>query len=174
MDNPHSILLYLRPTRLIYVRARGCYVDMIPKAWNRLFQLLDANGLYASLGRGYGLAHDNPLVVGPQNCRYDACVEIRSGLEERSLRAFGITTLQGGAYARRRLSGSYDHMRSAVQDVYSEFTPLPGLCFDENRPVVSIYVDNPNCFAERDLRSDICVPVIADDESIHPRLAVSA
>lgn len=173
MNNPHSILLYLRPTRLIYVRVRGCYADIIPEAWDRLFRLLDANGLYASLGRGYGLARDNPLEIDPQNCRYDACVEIHPGLEERSLRAFGSTTLPAGAYACRRFSGSYDHMRSTVQDIYSQFRPLPGLCFDENRPVVSIYMDNPNRFADSDLRSDICVPVIADDDCVHPRLAAS-
>lgn len=174
MDNPHSILLYLRPTRLIYVRARGCYADVIPKAWDHLFQLLDDAGLYASLGRGYGLAHDNPLQVDPHNCRYDACVEVRSGIEERSLSAFGTTTLPGGVYACRRLSGSYDQMRCTVENIFSQYRPLPGLCLDQNRPVVSIYVDNPNYYADSDLRSDICVPVIADEESVFPSLAASA
>jgi AraC family transcriptional regulator len=174
MDNPHSVLLYLRPTRLIYARERGCYPDTIPKAWAKLFAWLHANGLYTSLGRGYGLARDNPWEIGPQNCRYDACVEIRSEVEDKALRELGVTTLPGGAYACQRLSGSYDRMRSAVQNVYSEFTPLPGLCFDENRPVVSIYFDNPNRLVDRDLRSDICVPVIADDEYARPKLAASA
>jgi len=174
MNNPHSILLYRRPMRLIYVRTKGCYAEMIPEAWDRLFRLLNANGLYASLGRGYGLAHDNPLDVGPQNCRYDACVEIRSDIEGRSLRPFGITMLPGGAYACQRLLGSYDQMRSTVENVYSQFRPLPGLCFDRSRPVVSIYMDNPTCLADRDLRSDICVPVMADEECASPRLAVSA
>jgi AraC family transcriptional regulator len=174
MDNPHSVLIYLRPTRLIYVRETGRYEDTIPKAWAKLFSWLNANGLYASLGRGFGLARDNPLEIGRQNCRYDACVEIRSELEDRALRELGITTLPGGAYACRRLSGSYDRMRSVVANVYSEFAPLPGLCFDENRPVVSLYVDNPIRFRDRDLRADICVPVIADDEIVRPRFAASA
>lgn len=173
MDNPHSILLYLRPTRLIYVRERGLYNDAIPKAWDRLFQLLDDTGLYASLGRGYGMAHDNPLHIDPKNCRYDACVEIRSGLEERSLREFGTTTLPGGPYACRRLSGSYDQMRSTVENVYTRFKPFPGLCFDQNRPVVSIYMDNPNAYADKDLRSDICVPISTVEEAAPPPLAAN-
>lgn len=174
MDNQHSVLLYLRPTRLIYARERGCYADAIPKAWAKLFAWLHANGFYTSIGRGYGLARDNPLEIGRQNCRYDACVEIRSEVEDRALRELGVTTLPGGVYVCRRLSGSYDRMRSAVENVYSEFTPLPGLCFDENRPIVSIYFDNPNRLVDRDLRSDICVPVIADDDYARPKLAVSA
>lgn len=174
MNNPHSVLVYLRPTRLIYVRETGLYQDVIPKAWARLFAWLNANGLYASLGRGYGLARDNPLEIGAENCRYDACVEVPSDIEDRALRELGITTLPGGAYACRRLTGSYDRMRSIVARVHSEFTPYPGLCFDENRPVVSIYVDNPNRYRDVDLRSDICVPIIAADDVVHSRLAATA
>lgn len=173
MDNPHSVLLYLRPIRLVHVRETGRYCDTIPKAWTQLFQWLDANGLKASLGRGYGLAHDNPAFAGGQNCRYDACVEIRSNVEDKAFRDLSVRTLPGGAYACRRLSGSYDLMRAAVQNVHSEFVPLPGLCFDKSRPVVSIYVDNPNYFVAGDLRADICVPVIADDDYAALRLAVN-
>jgi AraC family transcriptional regulator len=174
MDNTHSVLIYLRPTRLIYVRETGPYEDTIPTAWNRLFAWLDTNGLHAALGRGYGLARDNPLEIGRKNCRYDACVEVRSNLEDKAIRELGVTTLPGGVYVCRRLSGNYDRMPPAVQNVYSQFTPLPGLCFDENRPVVSIYVDNPNRLVDGELRSELCVPVIADDEYIRPRLAASA
>lgn len=173
MYNPHSILLYLRPTRLIYVRATGSYGDVIPKAWERLFRLLDDRGLHESIGRGYGMAHDNPLDVGSKNCRYDACVEIRSGIEERSLPEFGITTLPAGPYACHRLSGRYDQMRSAVENVYARFRPLPGLCIDQHRPVVSIYMDNPNNYADQDLRSDICVPVSTVEEIIPSRMAAN-
>jgi AraC family transcriptional regulator len=173
MYNPHSILLYLRPTRLIYVRATGSYGDVIPKAWERLFRLLDDSGLYESIGRGYGMAHDNPLDVGSKNCRYDACVEIRSGIEERSLPELGITSLPAGPYACRRLSGSYDQMRSTVENVHARFQPLPGLRFDQHRPVVSIYMDNPNNYADQDLRSDICVPVSTVEETIPSRMAAN-
>ncbi|HVZ06150.1 GyrI-like domain-containing protein [Hyphomicrobium sp.] len=174
MNNPHSVLVYLRPTRLIYVRETGPYTDIIPKAWAKLFAWLNDNGLYASLGRGYGLARDNPLEVGLENCRYDACVEVRPELEDKALRELGVATLPGGAYACRRLTGSYDRMRSLVANVYSEFAPPAGLCFDENRPVVSIYVDNPNRYRDVDLRSDICVPIVAADEVVYPKFAESA
>lgn len=160
MSNPHSVLIYLRPTRLMYVRETGPYERTIPKAWERLTAWLNDNGLYAPIGRGYGLARDNPADITDQNCRYDACVELVPELEDRAIRDFGITTLQGGAYACRRLSGSYARMHSVVANVYSEFKALPGLAFDGNRPVVSIYIDNPNRFAENELRADICVPVM--------------
>ncbi len=51
-------------------------------------------------------------------------------------------------------------MHSVAANVYSEFVALPGLSFDGNRPVVSIYIDNPNRHAEHELRADICVPAM--------------
>ena len=143
MQNPHSVLVYLRPTRLMYVRETGPYDRTIPKAWQRLTTWLNDNGLYAPIGRGYGLARDNPADVINQNCRYDACVEIPPEVEDRALRDLGITTLPGGAYACRRLAGSYSRMHSVAANVYSEFVALPGLSFDGN-----------------ELRADICVPAM--------------
>jgi AraC family transcriptional regulator len=127
MQNPHSVLVYLRPTRLMYVRETGPYDRTIPKAWQRLTTWLNDNGLYAPIGRGDGLARDNPADVINQNCRCDACVEIPPEVEDRALRDLGITTLPGGAYACRRLAGSYSRMHSVVANVYSEFVALPGL-----------------------------------------------
>ncbi len=61
-----------------------------------------------------------------------------------------------------------------VSKVYSEFQPFAGLGFDEGRPVVTIYVDNPNYYKESDLRADICMPVAALDELVTPKTAVAA
>jgi AraC family transcriptional regulator len=173
MQNPHSVLVYLRPTRLMYVRETGPYDRTIPKAWQRLTTWLNDNGLYAPIGRGYGLARDNPADVIGQSCRYDACVEIPPEVEDRALRDLGITTLPGGAYACRRLAGSYSRMHSVVANVYSEFVALPGLSFDSNRPVVSIYIDNPNRHAEHELRADICVPVMVVGDIGCPKAAAT-
>ncbi len=174
MQNPHSVLLYLRPARLVYVRETGPYERTIPRAWDRLLGWLDDRGLYKTLGRGYGLARDNPADVGSAHCRYDACIEISAEFEDRAIRDLGLATLPGGAYACRRFSGSYDRIRSVVSNVYAEFQPLPGLGTDEGRPVVTIYVDNPNYYKESDLRADVCMPVTAIDDFVTPKTAVAA
>jgi len=173
MDNPHSVLIYLRPMRLVYAREKGRYEETIPKAWDKLFSWLHANSLHTSFGRGYGLVRDNPLEIRPHDCRYDACVELRPEFESRALRELGVTTLPGGAYACRRLSENDDRVRSEVASVYSSFVPLPGLHFDENRPIVSTYFDNPNHTPDHD-RADICVPVCARDEVLAPRATPAA
>jgi AraC family transcriptional regulator len=164
MHNPHSVLLYLRPSRLVYVRETGPYDRAIPKAWDRLLSWLDGRGLYKNMGRGYGLARDNPADVGAENCRYDACIEVSADFEDRATRELGLATLAGGAYACRRLTGDYDRVRSVVSGVHADFRPVAGLGVDRLRPVVTIYFDNPDVYKACDLRADICMPVMALDD----------
>ena len=161
MNNPQSVLMYLRPVRLVYVRVTGAYEHTIPRAWKQLVSWYNDNGLAPPSGRGYGLARDNPADVGRQNCRYDACLTITPELEKRAFADLSIATLPGGAYACRRLPGGHGHLRSIVASVYAGFEPLPGLELDQIRPVVSVYADNEPGSVEADRRVDVCVPIIA-------------
>jgi AraC family transcriptional regulator len=164
MNSLHPVLVYLRPIRLMYVREIGAYERSIPKAWERLVAWLHASGLYKPVGRGYGLACDDPMRVGRESCRYDACVEADPGTEHRATGELGVASLPGGAYACQRLFGGYDRITSIVANVYSDFEPLPGLAMDESRPVVTLYIDNPEANSRDELRADICVPVTTASE----------
>lgn len=159
MRNPKSALVYLRPMRLLCVRETGPYHVSIPKAWERLVCWLRENELYRPVGRGYGLAHDNPGEAGAQSCRYDAGVEVPAAFAGRAMSGVPMLTLPGGAYACRRIKGNYEGMKGVVAGVYSAFAPLPGLSIDTTRPVVTIYMDNPDRNLEHELRADICVPL---------------
>ena len=154
-------LVYLRPTRLAYVRVKGPYEQSIPDAWERMLAWLEVRGLNSSTGRGYGLARDNPARVGADNCRYDACVLVMPYLEERVNRELGIITLPAGPYVRKREAGSYDAIRSLIPSLHETFAAPSGLRLDDNRPLVTIYLDDPRHFSLNDLRADICVPVAA-------------
>ena len=95
-------LVYLRPARMVFVRATGPYETSIPHAWEKMFAWLEKSGIDNPVGRGFGLARDNPATVGPQNCRYDACVEVKPQYEERAGRELGLMTLPGGSYLSNR------------------------------------------------------------------------
>ena len=82
-------LVYLRPTRITYVRVTGPYETSIPQAWEKMFAWIDKNGLSSPVGHGFGLARDNPKIVDPKNCRYDACIEMKPHFEERAIRELG-------------------------------------------------------------------------------------
>ncbi len=154
-------LVYLRPTRLAYVRVTGNYEQSIPRAWEQLLRWVDKNGLNSPVGRGYGLARDNPARVGAENCRYDACVQVSPMFEERAMRELGVFTLPAGPYKRIRQAGGYEPICSMMPKLHSDFTAPAELRLDDRRPIVTIYLDDPRRFDASDLRADICVPVAA-------------
>jgi AraC family transcriptional regulator len=156
-----SGLVYLRPTRLAYVRVTGAYETSIPEAWSRLLEWVEKNGFSTNTGHGYGLARDNPLRVGADKCRYDACVQVTPLSEDRAMRELGVMTLPPGSYTRARHAGGYEPIRSMISGLYGSFDAPVDLKLDDKRPIVTIYLDDPRRFDATDLRADICVPVTA-------------
>jgi AraC family transcriptional regulator len=159
-DNPYSVLMYLRPARLVSVRVTGAYEDAIPQAWQDLVRWYKEHGIAPPKGRGFGLARDNPAEAGKSNCRYDACLTATPEVEAMARGELRLMTLPGGAYACRRLRGGHGDVRSVIAGVFSAFRPLPGLELDPCRPVISVYADEEGR-AENDRRVDVCVPVVA-------------
>ena len=154
----HS-MVYLRPFSVVYVRTTGDYASSIPQAWGRLFDWLNNNGLNSPFGRGYGLARDNPAIVGADHCRYDACIEINPFLETRALRDLAVQTLPGGSYVRQRHHGDYDRLKNLMASFHQSFVVPQGLRLDDKRPLVTIFLDDPQRLPPAELRANICAPV---------------
>ncbi|MGL4398078.1 MAG: AraC family transcriptional regulator [Hyphomicrobium sp.] len=154
-------LVYLRPMRMAYVRAIGPYETTVPAAWQKLVSWIEANGLSAPIGSGFGVARDNPLNVAPDACRYDACVELNPLFEERAIRELGALTLPGGPYVRLRKRGPFVAIHSDIVSIYDAFAAPSGLKLDDKRPVVTVFLQGPRNFGDDMLKTDICVPVMA-------------
>ena len=157
-----SGLLYLRPSRLVYVRVTGDYATSIPAAWTKMLAWIERNGISSPIGRGFGLARDNPSLVPANQCRYDACIESEAHFEDRALRELGLLTLPGGPYLRRREKGDYDNLVARFAGLHASYEPPTGLRLDSNRPLVTVYLDDPRRFSPGELRADVCVPVTAN------------
>lgn len=156
-----SGLVYLRPTRLVYLRLVGPYNAIIPEAWSKLYAWHAKCATGAPVGRAYGLARDNPDRVGVDSCRYDACIESTPLIDERALRELGLITLPGGPYARTRHVASYDIVRNTAASYNGGLAAPGGLKIDDRRPVVTIYLDDPRRIDDGKSRADVCVPVSA-------------
>lgn len=157
--------VYLRPQRLVYVRAHGPYETSVPQAWGELLGWMDKNGFAPLVSGWYGLARDNPLSVGREKCRYDACVPVDPMFEERALRELALNMLPGGPYARHKLAGGGDNVVTTVQSLFSTFSADEGLQFDPQRPIVTIYLGDPRAVGPAKARADVCVPVSAQRAS---------
>jgi AraC family transcriptional regulator len=157
-------LVYLRPLRLVYVRATGPYAQSSTEAWTRLFGWLTNNGLHSFPGCGYGLILDNHLTTAPAACRYDACVEMSALLEHRAEGNLQSRKLPGGAYVRQRHVGAYNKLRDDTLNVRKSWSSDSNLQIDQRRPLVQIFLDDPRRGEPDQLRSDLCVPVIAQTQ----------
>lgn len=152
-------LVYLRPSRLTYVRHTGSYAKTIPAAWADMMAWLIKTGLNTPAGRSYGLLRDCPSKVAAENCRFDACIELDPLFEERAIRELGAQTLPGGSYLRVRNTGPYSELNTKLSDFHRSFDLPEGLKLDERRPLVAIYLDNPLRADDASVRAEICLPV---------------
>lgn len=152
-------LVYLRPVPVVFFRAHGPYATSVTAAWSNMFSWLDKNGMRKTAGRGYGLARDNPRVVGHEKCRYDACVEIPADFDPSALDGVMTQRLPGGAYARQRHVGHYEQIRDVIIDMRDNWAPTAGLTVDSRRPIVTIYLIDPADADPSQLKADVCIPV---------------
>lgn len=151
-------LVYLRPSRLTYVRHTGPYTQTIPAAWTEMMAWLAKTGLH-NAGRVYGLLRDCPSKIAAENCRFDACIELDPLFEERAIRELGAQTLPGGSYLRVRNTGTYAELKTRLAEFHKSFDLPEGLKLDERRPLVAIFLDNPLRADDAAMRAEICLPV---------------
>ena len=157
-----SNFVYLRPLNVATVRATGPYVKSAPQAWAEMFGWLNDTGLIGSVGTGYGLLLDDPRKTAAALCRYQASVEL---VEEARLLipdTFSIRRLPGGAYVRRRHTGGTVGLAHTISLLRNEWVPNQGVVVDSRRPVIEIYLDNPNSVPLDKQRIDVCMPVMVE------------
>jgi len=91
-----------QPARVAYLRYTGPFGEPVGRFWRaRVAPLLAEHGLLDC--PRYGIALDNPVTTPPDQCRYDACVELPRGL---SLPDTAETTIAGGRYAVSHFKGT--------------------------------------------------------------------
>ncbi len=149
---------------MVYIRETGPYAVSSRVAWAKVMDWLDKSGMRRDVGCGYGLLLDDPNVTDDDKCRYDACLEMLSEYNETLTDEFQFRRLPGGAYVRQRFKGSAEELRVGVMQFRDENVPMQGLVVDRSRPMVEIYLDDPDKVAEADRTIDICIPVRAQGE----------
>lgn len=139
--------------RIAYIRQIGPYgqnnvrtMEKI-KTWAKSVLLLNEQSIIL------GIAHDNPELVEPQNCRYDTCLVIN---EDYCINEDYISegSISGGKYAVFKI----EHTAETVQEAW--LTIFPGLfrqgCqVDETRPILERYQTK----LIKDHYCEICVPI---------------
>lgn len=139
-----------------YLRHTGPYGRGITEFWmKRVAPWMEANNLMDR--PRYGVALDDPHATQPEQCRYDACVEISpnqilAGDAKEKV-------LPGGKYAVLEFRGPIATIGEAWDYLLGDWLPKSGLELD-SRPMFEHYpVDGAYDAKTGAFTCDICVPV---------------
>jgi AraC family transcriptional regulator len=150
-------LIERQPVTVAYLRHLGPYGEPLSLFWQgTYYPWAVANNLLDK--PRYGISHDDPSITAPEQCRYDAGVEVPADFVPNG-GAFK-TTLPGGRYAALRFYGTSDKVGEAWTALLRDWLPSSGLQLDA-RPCFEYYP----CDGRYDSKTgafecDVCIPVI--------------
>lgn len=149
-------LIDRRDAAIAYQRHTGPYGKPVGDFWqNSVYPWLVANDLLAQ--PRYGLSHDDPSITAPEQCRYDACVELPEGFEAPA--GMLRTTIPGGRYASLAFEGTSLTIAAAWQAILRDWLPQSGMQLDA-RPAFEYYPTDARYDPTTGTFScDICIPV---------------
>ncbi len=155
-NSMHVKLVDRTPADVAYLRHTGPYGAPLSSFWQHIvYPWMRANNLLGCAR--YGVSLDDPSVTRPDQCRYDACVEIAHDvtLSGNPVRK----TLPGGRYAALRFWGTVAEIETAWDRLLRDWLPTSGLQLDsppffEHYPPNARYDPNTAQF-----ECEICLPV---------------
>lgn len=145
------------PATVAYLRHLGPYGEPISRFWQETYvPWAVMNKLGADHPR-YGIAHDDPSITAPAQCKYDACAEVPPDF----LPTGGAlkTTIPGGKYAVHKFRGTVAQAEKTWMALLRNWLPSSGLQLD-NRPCFEYYPEG--AFHDCDtgeFECEICIPV---------------
>ncbi len=118
--------------RLLYVRVRGRYEDVVPQAWGFFSAALRQLGVQPMAWLGMGM--DDPGLTPPSQCRFDVCAvlspEQAQLLDNKPLPGLGHRAswkrFVGGLYAEMQCRGVSGASSSAWEYLLSAWLPTSG------------------------------------------------
>ena len=148
----------ITPCPMAYVRHTGPYGPGNIETMKRLKHWATSMDLMNGHSVILGIAQDNPQIVPPQVCRYDACILLPdecSGGESATEKDIYFGNLTGGKYGVFTIDHTAEAVRQAWEEIWGQlfaesYTP------DPSRPILERYKAE---LIERHL-CEICVPIL--------------
>jgi AraC family transcriptional regulator len=146
-----------KPTTIVCLRRVGPYGEPISTFWQQtVYPWMVTNSL---LGQPrYGVSHDDPNVVDPAQCRYDAGCEAPSTLTAPG--SAQKTTIPGGKYAAFSFKGTASQIEEAWTAMLRDWLPTSGLQLD-GRPMFEYYPQDSSYDPKTGVFDcKLCIPVV--------------
>ena len=141
--------------RIAYIRKIGAYGAANMETMEKLKSWAKFNGLFSDeKATLLAIAHDNPSITAPENCRYDACIVLSNDYQIESNDPVVEGKIFGGKYVVFKIK----HTVEEIQKIWYEAIPYllnQGYRIDETKPIFERYVlemlNNHYC--------EFCVPI---------------
>ncbi|MCB2309140.1 GyrI-like domain-containing protein [Clostridium estertheticum] len=139
--------------RIAYIRQVGSYGQNNIKVMEKLKKWAKSTGLLNEQSIILGIAHDNPKIVEPKNCRYDTGLVISN---DYCISDDYISdgSIPGGEYAVFKIRHTTEEVQKAWLAIFPELFKK-GYQLDEARPILERYKTE----MVRKHFCEICVPI---------------
>jgi AraC family transcriptional regulator len=146
-----------KPTTIVCLRYVGPYGEPISAFWQQtVYPWMAASGLLQQ--PRYGVSYDDPNVVDPAQCRYDAGCEAPSTLT--ALGNAQKTTIPGGKYAAFSFKGTVNQIEEAWTAMLRDWLPASSLQLD-GRPLFEYYPEGTSYDPKTGVFDcKLCIPVV--------------
>ncbi len=148
--------------KVLYVRRTGMidnnFNHAAKEAFTALWQFLGAKNLDKDWTHCLSITPDDPSIIPPENCRYDAGVILRDGVKVEPKGEVQFQTLEGGRWAVFLHKGPYEMMWQTWNAAYRDWLPASGASRSDSPPY-EVYLDSPSQTAPEDLRTELYIPL---------------
>jgi len=149
-------LIDRKPVTIAYLRHHGPYGAPVQRFWfETVVPWMTTHNLMQAAR--YGIGQDDPSITAPEQCRYDAGIEVPEDfiVSGQALK----TTLPGGRYAAMPFKGTLNDVNDAWNALLREWLPNSGMQFDA-RPCFEYYGPDASYDPATGVFScQICIPV---------------
>ena len=147
-------VLYARETGVI----NGDFTQAAQTAFARLMGFLQSNNLADKWSYCLGITPDDPNVVSPADCRYDAGVVLHEGVNVELNDDVAIQTLSAGRYAVFAHHGPYNTLWQTWNAAYRDWLPMSGEQLRDAVPY-EIYLNDASETKPEALETEIFIPI---------------
>jgi len=144
------------PVRMAYLRYQGAYGPALGRFWAETFNPWLLTQSLGAVAR-FGISHDDPSLVPPEQCRYDCGVAVPAGWLPNG--GALVTELPGGRYAALDFEGTAADIGAAWSAMMGRWLPSSGLQLDA-RPCFEHYGPQARFDVQTGVFDcELCIPV---------------
>lgn len=153
---------HIAPCSMAYIRHTGPYGPDNTETMERLKHWAKSRNLMNGHSVILGIAHDNPQMIPPEMCRYDACILLPdgypgggSGEDTSNEKEVPIGSITGGRYGVFTITHTAEAVKQAWEVVFQQLfseSYIP----DPSRPILERYKAE---LIEQHL-CEICIPIL--------------